>query len=86
MAYKAGEGFLLTTKLYKSANCTSLLAPEKQKLKGKAVLQLERKSVKKQENMTTRKIATRKIYANELHARLGHNIEDRIRTTAKHLQ
>ena len=84
MAYKAREGFLLTTKLYKSTNYTSLLTPEKKNLEGKAVLQPEGTSIKKQENTTTRKIATRKIYANELHAKLGHNGEDKLRAKEKH--
>ena len=40
----------------------------------------------KQENITTIKIMMQKIYANDLHAKLGHPGEYRMHTTAKHLQ
>ena len=38
-----------------------------------------------EENTTTEQIATRKVYANKLHAKLGHLGEYRISATTKHL-
>ena len=51
---KAGERFLLTTKLYKSANKAALLAPDKRKAEEKAAVQLEGTATKKQLNMVTK--------------------------------
>ena len=59
--------------------------PEKRKLEGKASVQTEGAAVKKQENKTTKQIATWKIYANELLTKLGHPREDRMSATVKHL-
>ena len=57
METKSGEGFLLTTKFYKSANYSDLLVLEKWKLEWKAYLKPEGLYIKKQENMT-KKITT----------------------------
>ena len=43
MANKSGEGFLLTTKFYKSVNDTAILAPEKRNRAGKASKMMEEK-------------------------------------------
>ena len=72
MASKAGEGFLLTTNFYNSANYASLLDPKKRNLEGKAYIQPKGAAIKKQENTTTKQIAMRKIHAKELHMKLGH--------------
>ena len=48
IANKAGKGFLLTAKLYKSANNAAILNPEKRKLEGKASIQPEGTAIKKQ--------------------------------------
>ena len=47
IANKSGEGFLLTTKFYKSANNTALLAPEKHNPEGKADIQPEGTTINK---------------------------------------
>ena len=72
MVKKSGQGFLLTTKFYNSANDAALSAPGKRNPEGKAAIHPEGTSTKKQENMKTKTIVTRKIHANELHAKLGH--------------
>ena len=41
--------------------------------------------VKKQENTTTKQLATWEIHANKLQGKLGHSIEDMMRATAEHL-
>ena len=61
------------------------MAPKKKNTEGKADVHPEGTAVNKQENTTTKKISTRKIHVNELHAKLSHPREDRIRATAKHL-
>ena len=86
MVNKYSKLFLLTAKFYNSAKDTALLVPENWKLEGKASIQTEVTTVKKQENTTTKKIWTRKVHANELHANLGHPREYRMRATLKHLQ
>ena len=48
MANKAGEGFILTTKLYNSANDAALLAPKNLNPEGKEVVQLKVTSINKQ--------------------------------------
>ena len=53
MVNKAGEWFLLTTKLYQSANDVVQLVPKKQNTEGAAV--------KKQDNTTTKQIVTRRL-------------------------
>ena len=85
MANNGGKGFLLTTKFYKIANNDALLAPDKRKTEGKTTVNLEGTDVKKQENMTTKKLATRIIHANELHTKIGHPREYRMLETEKHL-
>ena len=52
---------------------------------GGASIQPEGTAVKKQEDTTTKTIATRKFHANEFHAKIGHPIEERMRATANHL-
>ena len=42
-------------------------------------------SIKKQEQTTTKQPSNQKIHVNELHTKLDHTGEDRIRATAKHL-
>ena len=58
---KYGKEFLLTAKLYKSANHAYFLAPEKRKLEDKAALQTEGTSANKQKNKTTKNIVKRKF-------------------------
>ena len=81
MANNCGEGFILTTKFYKSANDAAILTPNKQKLEGKAAVHLEGNTAKNQENTTTKQPTTRKIHANELHTKLSHPREDMMRAT-----
>ena len=85
MAKKIGERFLLTTKLYNIAKDAAILVPKNHNLEGKSAIQMEGTAVKTKDNMTTKQIATQKIHANKLHAKLGHPGEDRIRATTKHL-
>ena len=54
-------------------------------LEGKKAIYSEGVSNKKQENNTTKQLATRKIHANEIHIKLIHPGEDRMCTTANHL-
>ena len=75
----------MTTKFYKSANNAALLASKKRKMEGKASIQPEGAAIKKEENTTTKKIATQKVHANDLHANIVHHGEDRIRATKNHL-
>ena len=75
MLNKTSKGFLLNTKFYKSANNYTLLGREKQKPEGKGSNQPEGTAAKKQENTTAKQITMRKIHANELHTKLGHNGE-----------
>ena len=72
MSNKSGEGFLLTTKLYKSAYNAILLVPDKWKSEGKAYIQPEGKVITKHKNTTTKQIVMQKIYARNLHVKLGH--------------
>ena len=58
MANHGSEGFILTTNIYKSANNSALLAPNKWKPEVKASVQAEGTSVKNQEKMTTKQLAT----------------------------
>ena len=85
MANHGSEGFILTTNIYKSANNSALLAPNKWKPEVKASVQAEGTSVKNQEKMTTKQLVLQKIYANKLNKKLYHPREDRIRATAKHI-
>ena len=80
-----GEGFILTTELYKRANHAALFSPKKKNTEGKAAVHLEGTTINKQGNKTTKKLATRKIHANDLHAKIRHPGEDRMRVAAKHL-
>ena len=82
---KSGAGFLLTTKFYNRANGATLLIPKKRKPKWKGAIQTEGLVVKKQDNRTTKQIATRKFHANKLEANLGHPREDRMRAAVNHL-
>ena len=86
MGNKSGGGFLLTTKFYKVANDVSLFVPEKRKTGEETTVHPGGTAVKKQENTTTKHIETRKIHPNELHTKIVHPGEDRMRATAKHLQ
>ena len=63
----------------------ALLAPDKWKPEYKANIPPEGTAIKKQENTTTKQIATRNIHVKKLHAKLGHTGEDRMRATKKHL-
>ena len=85
MAKKFSEGFLLTTKFYKNANEAALLIHWKQNPEGRVTVQPKGTSVKKQEQMTTKIIVMRKIHANDLHAKLRNNGEDRMCAIAKYL-
>ena len=86
MENKSGEVFLLNTKFYKSADNAALLVFKKRNTEGKETIQPEGAAVKRQENTTTKHIVLWKVHANELHAKLSHHVEDRMGTTAKHLQ
>ena len=86
MVKKSKEEFLLTTKIYKITNNASILAPEKRKPKGKALIKPEGTVAKNQEDMTNKTIVTRKMKANEIHAKLVHPEKDRMRAIVKHLQ
>ena len=55
------------------------------KQEGKAYIQPKGTDVKKHENTTTKQIVTQKIYANDLHVKLGHPSEDRMRVIIKYL-
>ena len=55
------------------------------KQEGKAYIQPKGTDVKKQENTTTKQIVTQKFYANDLHVKLGHPGEDRMRVIVKYL-
>ena len=72
MANKYGKIFLLTTNFYKSANYITVLDPENRGPEGKAYVHTEGMDVKKQENKITKQLATQKIHANKLHAKLVH--------------
>ena len=87
MTNKAGKGFLLTTKFYKSANNAAFrrLRSGSHNPEGKACIQPKGMDVKKQENTTTKQIVTQKFYANDLHVKLGHPSEDRMRVIIKYL-
>ena len=85
MANKSSKGFLLTNKFYKIANGANILDSKNRGLEGKLDIQPELVSIKKQENTKTKKITMQKIYANKLHAKLGHPREYSMRTTTNRL-
>ena len=85
MVNNGGEGFLLTTKFCKSANDTAILVPNKRKIEGNVSIQPEDTETNNQKNMTTKQLATQKIYAIKLRAKLGYPVEDRMRAATKHL-
>ena len=85
MAKQSGNGFLPTTSFYKSANYAAILTPENQQSEGKGSIQPEGTAVNKQENKTINQIATRKIHADDLHAKLRDLGEYRIHVTEKQL-
>ena len=72
MVNKYRKWFLLTTEFYNISNDAALLVSKNWNPEGKSYVHLEGTVVKKQENTTTKKIATQKMHANELHAKLGH--------------
>ena len=85
MANNTSEGFIPTTKFYKSANGTAMLASNKRDQEEKAEVQKEGTAIKKQENTKTKQIAMQKIYANNIHAKLNHPKEDKMHATVNHL-
>ena len=85
MANISGEGFLLTTKFYKSAHNADILSPDKRNPEGKSDVQPEGTGVKKQNNTTTKRISLQKIHANNIHKKLGHTREDMMGATVKRL-
>ena len=86
IANKDGEGFLLTTKFYKSENNADLLAPKKSNMEGKAAKKPERTVVKKQKNTTAKQTETQKFHTKELRSKISHLREDMMHATLKHLQ
>ena len=60
--------------------------PEKRNTEGKVDVQQEGTSANKQEQTITKKLATWKINANEIHANLFHTGEYRMRNTSKNLK
>ena len=84
MSNKSGEGFLLTSKLYKSANNAAILDPKNQKMKGDAYVHPEQTAIKKQQNTAKKQIATWKIHANEVYEKLGHPGGGSMCANAKH--
>ena len=86
MANKTIKGFLLTTNFYKSTNDAALLDLKNRNTEVMEIAHTEGMAVKKQYNMTTKKIATQKIHASKLHMNIGHPGEDRMHVTTNQLQ
>ena len=80
-----GKGYILTTNLYKGAKYAALLVPNKRDLEGNSAAQTEGTTFNKQEQTTTKQLATQKIDANKIHVKLGHPKEDRMCVTDNHL-
>ena len=55
------------------------------KPEGKVYIQPKGTDVKKQENTTTKQIVTQNFSANDLHVKLGHPGEERMRVIVKYL-
>ena len=85
MVNNSGEGFLLTTNFYNIPNNNALLAPCEQSMKGNAYLKLEGVAIKQQFKMITEQQVTWKIHINDLHKKIMHLGEDRMRMPMKHL-
>ena len=85
MANKSGKGFLLNTKFHKNANDTSIFASENRIPEENSIIQTEGVFVKKQKNMTTIKIATRKIHGYKLNAKIGYTRENKMCATTTNL-
>ena len=73
MANNGGNGFILTTKLYKNPNGASFLYPNKRNPEGKADVNLEGMAVHNKEKTTTKQQAMRKMNANKIHMKLVHS-------------
>ena len=84
MANHSSEGFLLTTKFYKSAKGAALLAPKKRNPEGDAFIHLEG-TVVNSKKQTTTKTSNTGIHASELHTKHIHPREERMSATAKHI-
>ena len=78
MANKSGKGFPLDTRFYNIANVAAILSPYNLNLKEEAAIHPEGVVFKKKEQATTKQIATRKIHANEIQAKLNRPVEDRM--------
>ena len=80
-----GKGYLLTTNFYRGANDAALLVTNKRNMEEKASIQTGGTTVNKQEQTTTKQLATQKIHANKIHAKLGHPKEYMMRATNNRL-
>ena len=80
-----GKGYILTTNFYRGSNDAALLVTNKRNLEEKAPVYLEGTKVNKQEQTTTKQLATQKIHANNIHANLGHPKENRMCATNNRL-
>ena len=73
MANTGGEGFLLTTKLYKKINRKAILGINTQNQEGKEAVDTEGTAIKKHKQTKNKQLETQKIHINELHTNLGHS-------------
>ena len=85
MADNGSNRFLMTANFYKIPNKSFLLGPKNMNPEGDTYVKLEGMPVKKQEQMSSQKQVTQKIYVIELHMKLGHPGEYRMRSIVKHL-
>ena len=58
MANHSGEGFILTTNFYNSANNANILPPKERNPEGKSAVQPEGVTTKNQEKTTSKQLAT----------------------------
>ena len=84
MTSTSRKGFILTTKIYKKTNNAAILGPKKNNIKGKASVKPEGMAVQKN-NKNNKKTSDTEIHTNEIHTKLGHPVEYRLRVTTRNL-
>ena len=85
MANNSGWGFLLYTKFYNIPNGAEILGPNKWKTLRKKDMCPEGKAANKQEKITTKQQAARKIHVKKLHTNIFHPVKYRMYATEEYL-
>ena len=75
MANHSSEEFILDNNFHKSTNYAALLDIENLKLEDKASVHPEGSVTKNQEQITTKKLVTQKLYDNNIHVKISNTRE-----------